>query len=348
MANKGEIIRDFLSKNNFTNCKSAWTTFSKKPLCKVSYARFSYIYKETFDQVATTNVNIVRQEMNDEQVKDEKIELTRLEDIHFPDSVLVPFTTETAIDTLATSDGGLLPATITMAPGESGVGKSTVLLKWMGDLKKVNKKLRLLFVSSEMNKIHLFKYSKRVKFEGVEILLLGDYENPMKALESVLYQGWDVVLIDSFQDTVDKICGSSYMKANKAESWLLNLLDKVRLSNNERKLYTAFICTQHMTKGAVYSGTTKVKHMTDAMIEFKYDDASETYVEYSKNRDGATKKRLYYRIGSEGVTYNSERFKRDEEVKQEVTKVKDMQLKKDAEWDQFFTKHEVKDNVNAN
>jgi len=305
--------------------------FIKETKIEVSFARFDYIWKTKGNNVSqvilTPTISQVR----------EKVKLVKISDIHYPDSILIPFKSNTPLDILASEQGGVLPATITVSPGKSGVGKSTIWLEHLGNVKKQHKKARLLFVSTEMNDIHLYKYSKRIKFDGVEIMLLGDYENPAYALEDVLKEGWDIVLLDSFQDCVDKLVASGLFRSTQAESWLLTTMDKTRKGENDLKLYTSFICIQHMTKGGEYAGSSKLKHMTDAMVMFDFDELEEPFIEYQKNRDGAIKKKLYFKIiNGQGTVYNEHRFQQDEENKQEVSKVRNQISQKNTDFDDFF------------
>lgn len=334
---KGALIKDFLNENSFVDKKLAFAAFNKKfKNVDVSQARFNFVFNEEVGdskapkQILQSTVSLV---------VPQKVSLTNIDQIHFPDSILTPLKANTPLDILTSEMGGVLPATITMAPGESGAGKTTVLLDHMGKVKKANPKKRMLFVSSEMNSIHLYKYSKRIKFNDVEILLLGEYNNPAQALESVLKQGWDIVLLDSFQYTVDLIVGAEEggMKSTRAESWLLALMNEIRLGKNALDIYTAFLCTEHFTKGGDYAGSSKRKFMTDAMMLFTYDKQDEPFIEFIKNRDGATKRKLYYKITSkDGVTFNAERFKKDQDTREEVQKVQATVSQKEEEWNSVF------------
>jgi predicted ATP-dependent serine protease len=336
--NKGDRIRDFLVKNQPTDKKAAHAAFIKQSKLDVSSARFHGVWKEVFGDTTGSPLKSTVEIADCDA--DEDVKLTSITKIKYPASVLIPIKSGTPMDTLVSADGGTMPATITMAPGESGVGKTTVLLEYMGAIKKANPKKRMLFISSEMNDLHLFKYSKRISFDGVEILLLGDYKNPKKALEKIFKDGWDVILLDSMQDTIDKIVASGAMKPVRAESWLLSEMDNTRKGNNDRELYTAFYCTNHFTKGETYAGSTKIKHLADAMVLFRYDDLEETCIEYLKNRDGSIRKKLYFKISDKGCAFNGERFKRDETTKAEIMKVKENVAEKNDEWENFFPEQE--------
>jgi predicted ATP-dependent serine protease len=349
MATKGELIQEFLTQNSFTDKKKAYQTFLKKSKVEVSMARFYNIWNKMLnegilDDVSTIENDVVESDMNE---NDEEIKVIRIDKIWYPDSILTPFKSNTILDILYSEQGGILPATITMAPGESGVGKSTLILDYLGKIKQQNPKSKIGFISSEMNDIHLFKYSKRISFKGIDIMLLGEYRNPYKALEKFLETGYDIIFLDSFQDTVDKICADGFVRSKQAESMLLSLMDKVRKGNNQEKKYTAFICSEHLTKSGEYAGSTRRKHMTDAMLKFSFDENGDPNVEFVKNRDGAVKRKLYYKITkTNGVLYNSERFTRDEEVRKETREIKEQNEKQNMLFDQFFLTPQSNANIN--
>jgi predicted ATP-dependent serine protease len=329
---KGDQIKDWIITNKPIDKKVAYSQFITATKLDVSQVRFNFIWKEVFEGSETLTTTPVITILTPVEVK-----LTEIKSIKYPDSVLIPIKSGTPMDTLVSTDGGTMPATITVAPGTSGVGKTTVLLEYMGQVKKANQKKRCLFISSEMNRLHLYKYSKRIDFQGVEILLLGDYkENPTSAIEQIFKQGWDIILIDSIQDTVNKIVATGSMKTTQAENWLLTEMDKTREAKNDLGLYTAFFCTNHMTKGDDYAGSANLKHMTDAMVLFRHDALGEPFIEYVKNRDGQKGKKLYFKISEQGVTFNAERFKRDELALQEIGKVREATGLKNDEWETFF------------
>ena len=60
-----------------------------------------------------------------------------------------------------------------MVIGDPGVGKTTIILDLLANLQKENPKLKILFVSAEMNEIDLAIYVSRYpKFQDINILFL--------------------------------------------------------------------------------------------------------------------------------------------------------------------------------
>ena len=290
--NKKETILSYLSKSTtpFGSCKEAYTAFLASENTIVSYESFNEHYRN-FNSGVSVFVPVTNPENMIE--KEVSFRLYKSEEIKFDDSILVPIKSNTLLDTIVSFEGGVMPASITIVPGVSGVGKTTILLDYVGKIKRANPDLKVLFVSSEMNQIHLFKYAKRIDFSNIDILVLGDTEEniggPTAILEKVFDEGWDVIILDSLQDTINKIKDLDNISSGQAERWLLSKMDKVRKGENKLVKYTSFFCTQHMTKGEVYAGSTNLKHMTDAMMEIKRDEFNpdDTFMEYSKNRDGA-------------------------------------------------------------
>ncbi len=311
-------IEQFLSGKSFTSCNGARTQFKLATQLDISYHDFAKVYQTMQAEGKMGDASKVKTIKIAER---EKVEYVNIEEIReeFTDDLITPIKSDTCFDNLISVYGGVLPATVTIAPGESGVGKTTVLLDYLGKIKKKkeNKKLKICFISGEMNKIHLYKYQKRVKFENVDIVLLGEYERPDHIIEDVANQGYDIILLDSFQDAVNKVTAECAMGAKEAEKWLLKVMDQSRMGKNQRKVYTAWICTQHLTKGAEYAGSTNLKHMTDAMMMMKKEGTLK-YIEFCKNRDGDVGTKLFFEITSEGIDYNQERFESEVDAKNTV------------------------------
>ena len=214
------------------------------------------------------------------------LNLVKMQDVTFNDDLFIPMKTKTIVDSLLSSEGGLFPGTNTVVIGDPGVGKSTVLLDWIANLQEQDKKV--LFISGEMNDIDMYGYVKRFpKFGKVPIMFMGDYSNcPKQAVEQVLNDGYDVVLMDSWAEVTSMVKDQMGWARNKVESWLLELLEKNNKANNKAEKNTAFICIQQMTKAGEFAGSNRIKHMTTAMAALRFDgrgSGAERYLEFSKN-----------------------------------------------------------------
>ncbi len=238
------------------------------------------------------------------------IKLVKMKDVTFDDSLFTPMKTKTIVDSVLSTEGGLFPGTNTVIIGDPGVGKSTVLLDWISDMQSQGKKV--LFISGEMNDIDMYGYVKRFpKFNKLPIMFMGDYNNcPKQAIEQVFDQGYDVVLVDSWAEVTSMVQDQMGWARKKVESWLLDLLDKNNKAENQNNKNTAFICIQQMTKQGEFAGSNRIKHMTTAMAQLRFDGRgydAERYIEFSKNRRGGVGEKIFFSLSRGGkVDYSFE------------------------------------------
>jgi archaellum biogenesis ATPase FlaH len=244
--------------------------------------------------------------------------IINVEDMEFPNFGLFP--TGKKIDDLFSDHeegGGLYGGTVNIVIGESGVGKSTVMLDLLASIVDQNPEAKILYISSEMTRNDImFYYRKTPAIGKVPTLLLMDYvKNGQLAqvLEKSFNGEHDVILLDSYQDVLVKLKEVHGWKSTKAESWLTNMM-----IDAAEKCGNAVLAIQHMTKGGQYVGSTYLKHATTAMLEIRFDLTGQRYIEFSKNRRGGsgTGKRLYYKLDETGaVVYDVARFNETEEMR---------------------------------
>lgn len=244
--------------------------------------------------------------------------IVNVEDMEFPNFGL--FKSGKKIDDLFSDHeegGGLYGGTVNIVIGESGVGKSTVMLDLLASIVDQNPEAKILYISSEMTRNDImFYYRKTPAIGRVPTLLLMDYvKNGQLAqvLEKSFNGDHDIILLDSYQDVLVKLKEVHGWKSTKAESWLTNMM-----IDAAEKCGNAVLAIQHMTKGGQYVGSTYLKHATTAMLEIRFDISGQRYIEFSKNRRGGsgTGKRLYYRLDETGaVVYDVSRFAETEEMR---------------------------------
>jgi DNA repair protein RadA/Sms len=268
--------------------------------------------------------------------------LTKISNVKFAKGLFDAHKTNTPLDGLFSIDGGVPKATNWMVVGDPGVGKSTVTLDIIANAKKSGSKV--LFISAEMSPVDLKLYVDRYpKFGDLDIFFpqeIADDESPKAILEEVLNDGYDVVLIDSFIELQATIQEADKMTRNRAEKWLLDLMYQQNLGQNKGKKYTSFLNIQQVNKGGTFVGSNKLKHMTTGMMEIRFVDQitqDERYVVFSKNRRGHVGKQMFFNLAATGdVTYDTERFKKSESLKQLKKKEKELVKKDGLEFDKLF------------
>jgi len=223
----------------------------------------------------------------------------KMNDLSFDDKLFIPMPTGSKVDPLFSAEGGLMKGTNYAIVGDPGVGKSTVMLDIIADLNE--KGQNVLFISGEMNEIDMHGYVKRYpKFGDLPILFMGDYDDkdPLVVLQSILTQGWDTVLIDSMAEVVSAVADFHKGFTNKkAETKILELLEKHNKANNIGKVNTAFLIIQQVTKMGEFAGSNRFKHMMTGMAHLKFVDQGRCLF-FSKNRRGGQMDALFFSLGA--------------------------------------------------
>ena len=217
------------------------------------------------------------------------ITTVKMEDIKFDSSLFRPMKSGRVVDSHFSSEGGLMKGTNYAIVGDPGIGKTTVMLDMLADLQ--DKGQKVLFISGEMNSIDMFGYVKRFpKFGQLPIVFMGDHceDSALEVCDSILSQGWDVVLIDSMAEVQNSIVDTTkgWMSSKKAETELLNLFEKHNLGNNDTKTNSSFLVIQQVTKGGEFAGSNRFKHMMTGMAHMKWNKEGDRTFFFSKNRRG--------------------------------------------------------------
>lgn len=273
------------------------------PNANVSYGLFNGVVKKMREELpGQINVSI---ETGPVEILEPQI--LNIGQMSFPE--FRAWKTQTLLDNMFSDhDGleGILSGTANIVVGESGVGKSTVMLDIISKIKISNDSARILYISSEMTRNDLFfYYQKNPGISNVPTLLITDYITQRfdQILERTLKGEWDIILIDSYQDIVVKMTDVLGWKSNRAATWLTNLIIEAA-----DKLGKTIFAIQHMTKSGTYVGGTYLKHATTAMMEIRKDDHGRRYATFSKNRRGgsAVDMRLYYKLEHGSVVWSDQ------------------------------------------
>ena len=275
--------------------------------------------------------------------------LIQLGQLDFDDSIFNPMKSGTGLDLLISDAGGIMPATIAVCCGSPGLGKSIVTLDWIANIQSQNPALSVLFVSAEMKQTDMFSYTRHFPhFRNVTTFFPGDFIEDAVGdkVISVFEQGWNLILVDSLAAMLDILRGeNSQLNQNTAEKWFINLMLNHTQGLNSRKIYTAFILIQQVTKSGIFAGSMKLKHETTAMMEMRRDEEGNRYIEFSKNRRGTTLKRMYFNIITGKVEYDINRWHKDAELKEKINTDKEkerLQIDEDKFNELFgFMKNEI-------
>ena len=312
------------------------TTGTRKPMSPEAKARIATAVKAS---AARKRLEMGIAPASGEPTRTRPLELVRMKDQQFDPILFEPMATGKPVDKLFTNDGGIPRATNYMVVGDPGVGKSTVTLDILSDLAGAGQKV--LFISAEMTRIDLFGYVKRYpKFGDVDILFLGEYldDNPKTVIEEALKVGYDVVLIDSFAEVQEAIKETNRMTTSGSEKFLIDMMIRHNLANNDSKTHTAFLVIQQVTKGGVFVGSNKLKHNTTGMLEIRFDsDGMAAYLMFTKNRRGQVNRKMFFSLKESGdVQYDDRRFHIDEDAR-EIFEAEKAQIEDDdSTFDRLF------------
>ena len=241
-------------------------------------------------------------------------EVIRMRDMQFDPELFRNYMSGTVLDELLCSYKGLRKGANYMIIGDPGVGKTTIILDLLSNIRKCNPGARVLFISAEMNEIDLAIYVQRFpKFQDLDILFIEanfDVESDTHNLETVkgtLEQGWDIVAIDSFYELQGIIKDEENYTLKKAESVLLSLIKQQNKAANARSVNTTFLTIQQVTKAGHFIGSNRLKHSITAMLELRLENPkniySDRYAVFSKHRRGDVGVRLYYDLSVTGDYY---------------------------------------------
>ena len=233
--------------------------------------------------------------------------VTKLNDLNIDPKMMNTFKSGLKVDQLISHEGGIPAATNIMMIGDPGVGKTTVLLDVLSAAQ--NKGAKCLFISGEMGKKQMFKYTQRFpQFGNINTLFMQDYLefNTKDVIEQVLNVGYDIVLIDSAAEIIDGVRDDNNWDRKMAEAWLVDVCTKNNKGENKSNSYTSFLLIQQVTKSGVFSGSNKLKHLVDAMGEMRREserDGSGTYINFTKNRNGLFDNKMYYELNNSKIVY---------------------------------------------
>ncbi len=251
--------------------------------------------------------------------------IVKMRDVRFDKDLFINFRTRTILDNLLCSYQGLPKGVNYMIIGDPGVGKTTIILDMLANIRKAQPSARILFISAEMNEIDLAIYVERFpKFGDLDILFIeGGFDECSHSWQTVadtLDDGWDIVAIDSFHELQGIVKEEENVTNKRAESMLLSLIKQQNKAQNDRGVNTTFLTIQQVTKSGAFVGSNRLKHMITAMMELRLDNPkniySDRYITFSKHRRGDVGVKLYYNLSTTGdVDFDEERYEQDQSIR---------------------------------
>ena len=238
-------------------------------------------------------------------------QITKLNKLDIDSRMMDQMESGLTLDKLISHEGGMPCATNIMVIGDPGVGKTTVLLDLMSAIQIKNKERRCLFISGEMGKKQMYKYTQRFpQFGTISTMFMSDYtnHNTKDVIEQVFKLGWDLVLIDSAAEIIEGVRDDNNWDRKTAESWLVDICVQNNKGENDLNKFTTFMLIQQVTKAGVFVGSNKLKHMVDSMMVIRREsdkDGGGTYMSFDKNRNGNVNNKLYFQLTGTQIIYSN-------------------------------------------
>ena len=237
-------------------------------------------------------------------------QITMLNQLNIDRRMLESMETESeVINQLFSDEGGIPCASNYMMIGDPGVGKTTVLLDVLAMVQNHDKQRKCLFISGEMGRKQMFKYTERFpQFGFVKTLFMADYleYNTKDVFEQVLSQGWDLILIDSAAEIIDGVRDDNGWDRKTAEAWFVDICIKHNKGENVDGKYSSFLAIQQVTKQGEFVGSNKLKHLFDAMGVMRREserNGGGTYIMFEKNRNGNVGVKFGYQLENGNISY---------------------------------------------
>jgi DNA repair protein RadA/Sms len=186
--------------------------------------------------------------------------------------------------------GGFVPGEVILLSGEPGVGKSTILLQALQNLKT-------LYISGEESAEQVKNRSSRLKID-TENYLFSDtlqVESIIKGIEKIKDE-IEIVVIDSVQTIYSAEIHTSYGSISQLKESSNKLIEFAKNIN------IPHILIGHITKGGDIAGPKTLEHMVDAVLAFEGEkDSQFRLLRSQKNRFGSTDEIGLFEMNEQGL-----------------------------------------------
>ena len=208
------------------------------------------------------------------------LELTKQKPIRLSE---VETSEESRIDTSSNElnrvlGGGLVPGSLVLIGGEPGIGKSTLVLQVVLNLKGK----RTLYVSGEESVKQLKLRAERLKYDNPDCYIVSE-----TSLEQIFVHIQntqpDIVIVDSIQTVSTELIESSPGSVSQVRECAAHLLKFCKTSG------TPILLIGHINKEGSIAGPKVLEHIVDTVLQFEGDQHYMYRILRSiKNRFGST------------------------------------------------------------
>ncbi len=173
--------------------------------------------------------------------------------------------------------GGIIPGEIILLTGEPGIGKSTLLLQALKDIKT-------LYISGEESAEQVKDRAERLKIDLNNLLFSSDLqiEGIIEGIDNHR-EDIDTVVIDSVQTVYSNKLDAAPGNISQLKETATQLISFAK----QNKL--AVILIGHVTKGGNVAGPKTLEHLVDCVLSFEGEKVSHHRIlRANKNRFGST------------------------------------------------------------
>jgi len=274
------------------------------------------------------------------------LDVVKLGKIEYDPNIFIPMKSGTPLDYVFSKKGGIMPATNFIIIGDPGIGKSTLSIELAAQTQIANPDKKILFISGEMTRVDMYDYLTRFpSWKELNTVFLSEFTEGRykESFEQLFSQGWDFIVGDSFAEIADGVredfnmFQNGKMSSTGAEKWLIDLMVRNNLGENEEGKFTSHLLIQQVTKGGNFVGSNKLKHNTTGMVELRYTGSGERKINVTKNRRGFEYQDLVFDFPEEGgITFDVARLEREKELEKRINKERDQLLADERRLDQIF------------
>ncbi len=187
--------------------------------------------------------------------------------------------------------GGLVPGSLVLIGGEPGIGKSTLVLQVVLNLKGK----RTLYISGEESVKQLKLRAERLKFDNPDCYIVSE-----TSLEQIFVHIQniqpDVVIVDSIQTVSTEMIESSPGSVSQVRECTANLLKFCKTTS------TPVLLIGHINKEGSIAGPKVLEHIVDTVLQFEGDQHyMYRILRPIKNRFGSTSELGIFEMQQNGL-----------------------------------------------